>query len=107
VIVKSSRPSKSTNSFLREANGAVLIAIKAQPRASRSEVVGRHGDELKIKIAAPPVDSAANLALLEFLADTLSCRRSALTLLRGHNSVHKIVAIHGLTLPQISQALSP
>lgn len=84
-----------------------MIAIKAQPRASRTEIVGILGAELKIKIAAPPVDSAANEVLLEFLARTLGCPRRSVVLLRGQSSTHKQVAIHGLTPAQITAKLTP
>lgn len=88
------------------ADGAVVIAIKAQPRASRTEIVGPFGEELKIKIAAPPVDSAANETLVEFLAKKLGCPRRAVVLVRGQSNTHKQVAIHGLTLDQVAAGLS-
>ena len=53
---------------LRDAGDHLVLSVKAQPRASRSELAGLHGAELKIKVAAPPVDSAANEALIALLA---------------------------------------
>jgi hypothetical protein len=60
---------------------------------------------LRIKVTAPPVDAAANEALLRLLADYLDCPRSAVQLVRGHTSRHKTVLISGLKLPDIQQRL--
>jgi uncharacterized protein len=93
--------------FLQPASDGLLLRVKVQPRAPRSEVVGVLGDELKIKIAAPPVDSAANEALVEFLAERLDCPRRVITLLRGHRSPHKVLALHGLSLAEAAWRLLP
>jgi uncharacterized protein (TIGR00251 family) len=61
---------------------ATLI-IRVQPRAKQSEVVGRHGDAIKIRLAAPPVDGAANDELIRFLAEQLGVPRSAVTIVSG------------------------
>lgn len=84
--------------FLRETTGGILLSVKVQPRASRNEIGEPLGNELKIKVTAPPVDSAANEALLKFLAETLDCPRSKVELLRGHTSRHKTIMLHGFTL---------
>jgi len=55
------------------------------------------GDELRIKVTAPPVDAAANQALVELLAETLDCSRSRIELIRGHTSRHKTLKLHGFT----------
>ena len=52
---------------------------------------------MKVKVTAPPVDSAANEALLRFLAEKLGCPRGAVKLVRGHASRHKLIFLHGLT----------
>lgn len=72
------------------------MAIKLQPKASRNEIQAPQGAELRIAVTAPPVDSAANEALLRLLADTLGCPRGAVQLLRGQTSRHKVVWIRGL-----------
>lgn len=82
--------------FLRAHVGGTLLAIKLQPRASRNEIGEALGDELKIKITAPPVDSAANEALVRGLAEILECPRGAVQLVRGQTSRHKAAAIAGL-----------
>ncbi len=91
--------------YLRVTQQAVVLSIKVQPRAGRTEVVGLLGAELKVKVAAPPVDSAANEALLDYLSQSLNCPRRALILVRGQTSTHKQVAVHGLTAEQIAERL--
>jgi uncharacterized protein YggU (UPF0235/DUF167 family) len=56
-----------------------------------------HGGELKIRLTAPPVDSAANDALVAFLADALDCPRHAVQLVRGHTSRQKLLRLAGIT----------
>ncbi len=91
--------------FLRAAAGSVQLAVKAQPRASRTQIVGPLGNELKIKVAAAPVDDAANEALLEFLTEKLGCSKSAVQLIRGHTSTHKTIAIIGIPIGTIAERL--
>src|SRR4051812_7423298 len=79
-----------------QSDGVVLLALKVQPRASKNKIGEVLGNELKIQIPAPPVDSAANEALLGFLAKKLDCEKGALRLARGQPSRHKIVAITGV-----------
>jgi uncharacterized protein (TIGR00251 family) len=83
--------------FLREQPDGVLLAIKLQPRASTNEIGAALGDELRIKVAAPPVDSAANEALVRFVAQELDCPRNRVELIRGHTSRHKTLKLHGLS----------
>jgi uncharacterized protein (TIGR00251 family) len=84
--------------FLRETAGGTLLSVKLQPRASRNEIVPHCGigDELKIRVTAPPVDAAANQALIELLAEKLDCPRGRVELVRGLTSRHKTVMLHGL-----------
>jgi len=82
--------------FLRDTSDGTLLAVKLQPRASKNEIGAPLGHELKIKVTAPPVDSAANEALLKFLADKLECPRGRVNLLRGHTSRHKTILLRGL-----------
>ena len=91
----------STPGFLREQHDGVLLAIKLQPRASSNEVGQPLGSELKIKVTAPPVDAAANEALVRLLAETIHCPRNRVELLRGHTSRHKTVKLYGLTAEQV------
>jgi len=79
----------------------VLLSLKVQPRASSNAVVGPAGNELKVKVTAPPVDAAANEALVRFLAEYLGCPRNRVELLRGHASRHKVVKIYGIPVDGI------
>ena len=87
-------------------DGTILVALKVQPRASRNEFCGLLGEELKVKVTAPPVDSAANQALLKFMAQSLDCSRASLLLHRGQTSRHKIIAVTGLNRAEVEQRLS-
>jgi uncharacterized protein len=82
-----------TPPWLRVVPGGVELSLKVQPRARRNEIGEALGHELKVKITAPPVDSAANEALVEFLAETLSVPRGTVKLLRGQTSRHKVVFV--------------
>ena len=66
------------------------------PRARTTAVAGRHGDALKIRLAAPPVDGAANEELVRFLAERLAVPRSAITIATGHTGRRKTVKIAGV-----------
>jgi uncharacterized protein len=68
-----------------------------QPRASRNEIAGLHGAELRVRITAPPVDGAANDALIRFLAGALGLSRSDVTVLTGEGSRSKVVSVRGIT----------
>jgi uncharacterized protein (TIGR00251 family) len=83
--------------FLRVQPDGVLLAVKLQPRASNNEIVPHDGtgDELRIRVTAPPVDAAANEALIRLLAGRLDCARSCVELVRGHKSRHKVLKLHG------------
>jgi uncharacterized protein (TIGR00251 family) len=88
-------PAAALPHYLRAQPDGTLLSVKLQPRASANELAGALGDELRIKVTAPPVDAAANQALLELLADTLDCPRGRVELVRGHTSRHKTVKLHG------------
>ena len=71
--------------------------VHVQPRASRSEVVGTHGAALKVRLLAPPVDGAANDALVALLADRLGVPRRDVRIVQGATSRAKVVEIDGTT----------
>lgn len=71
------------------------LTLHAQPGARKSEIVGMHGDALKVKIAAPPVDNKANAALIVFLSETLGVPKSAITIRHGTTRRRKIVEVSG------------
>ncbi len=75
----------------------VTLRLHIQPGAKKTEVVGMHGDALKIRLAAPPVDGKANACLLLFLAETLGVAKSAVSLVSGDTSRAKRVHVSGIT----------
>jgi uncharacterized protein (TIGR00251 family) len=83
----------------------VRIRLHVQPRASRSELAGRHGDAIKVQLTAPPVDGAANEALLQFLAVRLQVPRSALSLVSGGSGRAKVVAVEAISPEEASRRL--
>jgi uncharacterized protein len=87
--------------YLRSQPDGVWLAIKLQPRASANEIGEALGNELRVKVTAPPVDSAANEALVRFLAERLGCARNKVELVRGQTSRHKIVRLHGMTAEDV------
>ena len=93
--------------FLRAQPDGALLAVKLQPRASANEIVPHGGasDELRIRVSAPPVDAAANEALIRLLAKRLGCARSRVELVRGHKSRHKIIKLHGFSPEQALRQL--
>ena len=76
-------------------NGAVLN-LRIIPRAHKNAIQGELGDALKIRLCAPPVEGAANTALVEFLAETLSIPRARIQLLAGATSRNKRVLLAGV-----------
>jgi hypothetical protein len=77
-----------------EADGNVLcINVHVQPNARTTEVAGRHGDAIKIRVAAPPVDARANQLLLDFIAEKLRVPRSAVGLRHGAKGRRKLIEV--------------
>ncbi len=82
-------------------NQRVVLNCHLQPKARADEVVGLHGDALKIRITAPPVDGKANQHLIRFLAKLFQVRQQDVELLSGETSRSKRLAIHNVTeLPE-------
>ncbi len=91
--------------YLRIHPDGVYVSIKLQPRAARNEIGEPMGAELRIKVTAPPVDAAANEALLRLLAQTLDCPRGAVELVKGHTARHKVVFVRGLPAARVEEKL--
>lgn len=83
--------------WLKGEGESVTLTLHIQPGASRTEAVGLHGEALKLRLAAPPVDGKANACLLAFFADYLDCPKSAVELVSGSTSRQKRVRITQLT----------
>lgn len=85
----------------------VRLTLRVIPRAGKSEISGTVGDALKIRLAAPPVDGAANRVLVEFLAHRLHVRKRQVSIESGERSRHKRVHISGLRPQQALERLMP
>jgi uncharacterized protein (TIGR00251 family) len=79
--------------WLRRRESALTLILHVQPGARKTEVAGPHGDALKIRLAAPPVDGKANAALTEFIAACLGLPKAAVRLAAGRSSRRKILEI--------------
>jgi hypothetical protein len=81
--------------WYRSEEDGITLTLHIQPGAKRSEVAGLHGDALKIRLAAPPIEGRANEALLRFVADSFDVPLRQVELLRGAQSRHKMVMVKG------------
>jgi len=89
----------------RSIDNGVELCIKVIPRASKSGVQGLHGDALKIRLHAPPVDGKANEALIRFLAKTLDVPRARIEIRSGQTSRRKTIRIAGITAEEAEAEL--
>lgn len=92
---------------ITERDGSVTFTVRVQPRASRTALVGEIDGAIKIRLAAPPVDGAANLALLRFLSRLLGISESSIEVISGARSRTKIIRVRGITSESCSSALIP
>lgn len=90
---------------IEDRGGRVRLSVRAQPRASRSEVAGEHDGALKVRLAAPPVDGEANRELVRFLAKLLDVARSRVTVVAGETGRNKVVEVAGLTVADVERLL--
>ena len=77
--------------------------MRVQPRASRSEIVGEYNGAIKVRLSAPPVDGAANDALVDLLASELSVPRRNVTIVSGASSRSKTVAVAGIDVASVER----
>ncbi len=98
-------PETALPAFLQSRADGVYLSLKVQPRASKNEIGEVAGNELKVKVTAPPVDSAANEAVLRLLAETLDCPRNAVQLIRGATARHKQVRVVGMVGEEVAKRL--
>jgi uncharacterized protein len=91
--------------WLQAIAGGVELALLVTPRASKTRVLGPHGDALKIALAAPPVDGAANAALLDFLAKQLGVPKRQLELVSGDASRRKRVRVSGVDAASVEAVM--
>lgn len=88
-----------------EADGGVTFAVRVVPRASKNEIAGVHGDALKVRLTAPPVEGRANEALIAFLAQRLGVRKSQVEIVAGATSRRKMICVIGLSGQQVEERL--
>lgn len=81
--------------WYKQENDSVIINVYVQPGAKRTEIVGIHGDALKIRLASPPIDGRANELLLKYIALLFHVALRQVELKRGDKSRHKTIAIQG------------
>ncbi len=79
----------------RAADGSVVLSLHIQPGAKKTEIAGLHGEALKIRLAAPPVDGKSNAALIAFLARACGVPKAAVELIGGETSRSKRVRVRG------------
>ena len=81
--------------FLTAVKNDLILSVYVQPRASKNKICGIQGEELKIRITSPPVDGAANKLCREFVADLFAVTKSAVEIISGDTSRHKLLRISG------------
>jgi uncharacterized protein len=99
------KPEKS-RARSKEAEPSATLSIRIQPRASKNESLRMEGGGLKIRLTAPPVDGAANEALVKFLASELGVSKSQVEIVSGHTSREKIVRVNGISLADADRLLN-
>jgi uncharacterized protein len=92
--------------MVQDTKDGVILTVHIQPKASTTECVGIHGDAIKIRVAAPPVDGAANDELVQFLARQLSIPSTSVRIYSGAGSRHKRVFVKGATAQLIWACLN-
>jgi uncharacterized protein len=86
---------------LETREGAVILTIRVQPRASKDEIAGAMSGALKVRLGAPALEDRANEALCEYLAELLKTPKAAVRILSGHHSRSKRVEVRGVSEQQV------
>jgi uncharacterized protein (TIGR00251 family) len=94
-----------TLQIVRDSKDGVVLTVHVLPKASKTACVGIYGDALKIRVAAPPIDGAANEELVRFLASELSVPPSAVRIESGAGGRHKRVRLNGVTAAHVTTCL--
>ncbi len=90
---------------IKKSERGTALAIQVLPRASKNEVAGVQGNAIKIRLTAPPVEGAANAALIAFLADALGVAKGRIEIVAGETSRRKLVTILGVTPAEVERRL--
>ncbi len=92
--------------YRQDRDGAFCLSLHIQPGAKKSRVAGLHGEALKIRLAAPPVDGKANTALVAFVAELLQLPRAAVSLKSGQTSRQKVLRVEGVDEKRLADLAS-
>lgn len=92
--------------IVRESKRGVVLAVHIVPRSARNEIVGLHGEALRIRLSAPPVGGAANAALIALLAEALQVPQRRVEIISGHTSRRKTLLVTGLTRDLVTTRLA-
>ncbi len=90
---------------MQHSKDGVVFAVHVQPKASRTESAGIHGDAIKIRVAAPPVEGAANEELIRFLAGEFAVPFSSVQIEKGLSGRRKLVRLRGVTADRVIEQL--
>ena len=93
--------------WLRAAGGDVVLALHVQPGAKKTEIAGEHGEALKVRLGAPPIDGKANDCLIAFLSERLGVPKARVVLEAGSTSRQKRVRVLGMEAGLVEAALTP
>ena len=92
---------------ITETPEGVTFSLHVQPKASRNEICGISGNEMKIRLSSPPVEGAANKLCREFLAKLFRVAKPDVSIIVGEKSRHKTVRIHGISRDDVLKLLQP
>jgi len=91
--------------WIRETTKGLLLPVRAVPRASKNEIQGVHGNALKVRLQAPPVEGKANAALIRFLSNALDIPRSQISIAAGETGRNKAVLFTGISKAELISLL--
>ena len=92
--------------YIEEKGGAVVLRVLVQPRASKNELAGIHGDCLKIRVTSPPVEDQANKKLCAFLSKLIGVGKKQVEVVGGHKTRVKKVRISNISMDEVRKKLS-
>jgi uncharacterized protein (TIGR00251 family) len=90
---------------ITDAKSGTAFPVRVISRASRNEIESVTGNALKVRVTAPPVEGAANKALIELLAERLKIRKSQIEIVAGQTSKHKMISVVGLRPSEVEERL--
>ena len=90
---------------IRETSSGVSFAVRLQPKAKKTAILGDMEGALKLAVTAPPIEGRANEALVKFVAQLLNVARSSVTIAAGTTSRNKVIRVEGLTAEQVRSRL--